>query len=195
MKFCSGNPLNVFTLFWLDPRDAEQLIHVSQLSRVKICMDWTSWIWKIGGKPDICHQTFQVPKMEVLSLIRLFWGWVFPYIRLTYCLYRWGFLHFRYLKCLVNLPRVPLTIKYTLVQLVKSFTSFFWVKADKSTWRVSGTEPADGRKGTWYVYTAFIKLKQGQFFCTFENTIIPKVCSKKPMGWSHSKQIRTKRIV
>ena len=27
------------------------------------------------------HQTFQVPKMEgFLSLIRLFWGWVFPYI-------------------------------------------------------------------------------------------------------------------
>ena len=47
------------------------------------------------------HQAFQVPKMEVLSLIRLFWGWVFPYISLTYCLYRWGFLHFRYLKCLV----------------------------------------------------------------------------------------------
>ena len=35
------------------------------------------------------HQTFHVPKMEVLSLIRLFWGWVFPYISLTYCLYRW----------------------------------------------------------------------------------------------------------
>ncbi len=36
----------------------------------------------------IFHQAFQVPKMEVLSLIRLFWGWVFPYISLTYCLYR-----------------------------------------------------------------------------------------------------------
>ena len=47
------------------------------------------------------HQTFQVPKMEVLSLIRLFWGWVFPYISLTYCLYS-EYLHFRYLKCLVN---------------------------------------------------------------------------------------------
>ena len=35
------------------------------------------------------HQTFQVAKMEVLSLIRLFWGWVFPYIsRKTYSLYR-----------------------------------------------------------------------------------------------------------
>ena len=30
--------------------------------------------------PSHDHQTFQVPKMEVLSLIRLFWGWVFPYI-------------------------------------------------------------------------------------------------------------------
>ena len=26
------------------------------------------------------HQEFQVPKIEVLNLIRLFWGWVFPYI-------------------------------------------------------------------------------------------------------------------
>ncbi len=39
--------------------------------------------------------------MEVLNLIRLFWGWGFPYISLTYSLYMWGFLHFRYLKCLV----------------------------------------------------------------------------------------------
>ena len=34
------------------------------------------------------HQKFQVPKMEVLNLIRLFWGCVFPYISLTYSLYR-----------------------------------------------------------------------------------------------------------
>ena len=39
--------------------------------------------------------------MEVLNLIRLFWGWVFPYISLTYSLYRFLYLHFRYLKCLV----------------------------------------------------------------------------------------------
>ena len=26
------------------------------------------------------HQEFQVPKMEVLNLIRLVLGWVFPYI-------------------------------------------------------------------------------------------------------------------
>ena len=35
------------------------------------------------------HQEFQVPKMEVLNLIRLFLGWVFPYVSLTYSLYRW----------------------------------------------------------------------------------------------------------
>ena len=34
---------------------------------------------------------------------RLFWGWISPYISLTYSLYRWGFLHFRYLKSLVML--------------------------------------------------------------------------------------------
>ena len=34
--------------------------------------------------------SFQVPKMEgFLNLIRLVWGWVFPYISLTYSLYRW----------------------------------------------------------------------------------------------------------
>ena len=47
------------------------------------------------------HQEFQVPKMEVLNLIRLFWGWVFPGIRLTYSLCRFLYLHFRYLKSLV----------------------------------------------------------------------------------------------
>lgn len=33
---------------------------------------------------SIFHQEFQVPKMEVLQLIRLFWGWSFhtPYIQL-----------------------------------------------------------------------------------------------------------------
>ena len=29
---------------------------------------------------NIYHQKFQVPKMQGLNLIRLFWGWVFPYI-------------------------------------------------------------------------------------------------------------------
>ena len=32
------------------------------------------------------HQEFQVPKMEVLNLVRLFWWWVFPYISLIYSL-------------------------------------------------------------------------------------------------------------
>ena len=32
--------------------------------------------------PSNIHQEFQVPKMEVLNHIRLFWGWVFPYISL-----------------------------------------------------------------------------------------------------------------
>ena len=31
-------------------------------------------------QPATFHQTFQVPKMEVLNLIGLFLGWVFPYI-------------------------------------------------------------------------------------------------------------------
>ena len=38
---------------------------------------------------NLNHQEFQVPKMEALNLIRLFKGWAFPYISLTYSLYRW----------------------------------------------------------------------------------------------------------
>ena len=52
------------------------------------------------------HQEFQVPKMEVLNLIRLFCGWVFPYIsriHTAYIIYIGvSYLHFGYLKCLVN---------------------------------------------------------------------------------------------
>ena len=46
--------------------------------------------WQFTNKkiPAFFHQKFQVPKMEVLNLIRLFWGWGFPYITLTYSLYR-----------------------------------------------------------------------------------------------------------
>ena len=48
------------------------------------------------------HQEFQVPKMEVLNLTRLFWGWVFPYISRIHTAYIGGtYLHFRCLKCLV----------------------------------------------------------------------------------------------
>ena len=42
-----------------------------------------------GGTRSIrqwSQQKLQVPKMEVLNLIRLFWGWVLPYISLTYSL-------------------------------------------------------------------------------------------------------------
>ncbi len=48
------------------------------------------------------HQNFQVPKMEVLNLIRLFSGWVFPYISRIHTAYIGEYLHFRYLKSLVN---------------------------------------------------------------------------------------------
>ena len=47
------------------------------------------------------HQEFQVPKMEVLNLIRLCWGVGFP-LSLTYSLCRYSYLQFRYLKCFVN---------------------------------------------------------------------------------------------
>ena len=43
-------------------------------------------------------QKLQVPKMGKLSLIKPYWGWVFPYISLIYSLHRFSYLHFRYLK-------------------------------------------------------------------------------------------------
>ena len=44
--------------------------------------------------------------MEVLNLLRLFWGWVFPYISHIHTAYIGvSYLHFRYLKCLVTLHR------------------------------------------------------------------------------------------
>ncbi len=51
------------------------------------------------------HQEFQVPKMEgFLNLMTGYFGGGFPpKISLTYSLYGWGFLHFRYLKSLVML--------------------------------------------------------------------------------------------
>ena len=41
-----------------------------------------------GFQENLNHQEIQVPKVEVLNLMRLFWGWVVPYISLTYSLYR-----------------------------------------------------------------------------------------------------------
>ena len=52
------------------------------------------------------HQEFQVPKTEVRkNLIRLFGGFPLhkPY---PYSLYRFSYLHFRHLKCLVMLYHV-----------------------------------------------------------------------------------------
>ena len=56
---------------------------------------------KGSNQSPTCSGT--VPKMEVLHLIKLFLGVGFPLHKpYPYCLYRWRFLHFRYLKCLVN---------------------------------------------------------------------------------------------
>ena len=46
-----------------------------------------SWSSLKGYIPNN-HQEFQVPKTEVLNLRRLIWGWVSPYISLTYSLCR-----------------------------------------------------------------------------------------------------------
>ena len=64
------------------------------------------------GMRKIDHQEFQVPKMEVLNLIRLFLGWVFPYISRIHTAYIGEYLHFRYLKCLVNWGFVDIMYTY-----------------------------------------------------------------------------------
>ena len=58
---------------------AEEVTDVTDVTEL-----WTTGIFET----TTYHQEFQVPKMEVLNLIRPFWGWVFPYISLTYSLYR-----------------------------------------------------------------------------------------------------------
>ena len=57
------------------------------------------------------QQKFQMPKIEVLNLIRLFWGWVFPYITL-HTAYIGEYLYFRYLKCLVKLLVVVMSDEF-----------------------------------------------------------------------------------
>ena len=59
-----------------------------------------SRLWQVSQKYDIIlirlrlslvffTKSFRYQKMQVMNLVRLFWGWVFAYISLTYSLYRW----------------------------------------------------------------------------------------------------------
>ena len=74
---------------------------------------WQSSWWKMSSWPSGMykprhkhHQEFQEPKMEVLNRVKLFWGWVFPYIsRIRVAYIGDTHLHFRYLKCLVKTVR------------------------------------------------------------------------------------------
>ena len=66
-----------------------------RFGKLHLFLPTMSGSWSVGVKRWLnpfstmyIHQEFQVPKLEVLNLIRLFWGWVFPYISLTYSLYR-----------------------------------------------------------------------------------------------------------
>ena len=65
------------------------------------CLAMELLSWSFFATKKWIHQEFQVPKMEVLNLIRLFWGWVFPCISRIHTAYIGEYLHFRYLKCLV----------------------------------------------------------------------------------------------
>ncbi len=58
---------------WMVQKSGKHEFYTSQISRI--------------ATQVLYHQEFQVPRMEVLNLLRLFWGWVFPYIRLIYSLY------------------------------------------------------------------------------------------------------------
>ena len=89
-------------------------------------------VWTSSHRPCVKHhQTFQVPKMEVLSLIRLFWGWVFPYISRIHTAYIGvSYLQFRYLKCLVKTVMFPACfMKFKQVQ----------VRRTHHQWRISET--------------------------------------------------------
>ena len=69
--------------------------------RIRCGRKESPWFWVdrlVNGDPYI-HQTFLVPKMEILSLI--FSGWIFPYISRIHTAYIGEYLYFRYLTCLV----------------------------------------------------------------------------------------------
>ena len=70
-------------------------IHTSSpLPPIRAAGKWHGKWLKTGDASEIRpkftkHFRYLKWRYWVLSLIRLFWGWIFPYISLRYCLYRW----------------------------------------------------------------------------------------------------------
>ena len=91
---------------------------------------FSGWNW-----PQSYHQKFQVPRMEVLSLIGLFWGWVSPYISLTYSLHRWGSWFF-----FMILHILPANFN----NLLTNWHHFSYPKSSSPTWRII-------RVGKWLI--------------------------------------------
>ena len=104
---------------------------------------------------EFYHQKFQVPKIEVMKLIRLFRWWVFPsIIRETYNLYRLV-PHCRYLKCLVNLCGVLLKLTPILLDIYTS-TSSRWDRDMHRAFKLRSRKSLlETRKGA--ATTAFFK--------------------------------------
>ena len=81
---------------------------ISTQNRATLALDQHYPAVNVGNKFDkpycsnqhMNHQQFQVPKMEVLNLVRLFLGG-FPLTWALQTAYMGEYLHFRYLKCLV----------------------------------------------------------------------------------------------
>ena len=100
LPWCKTNKLKHNILagsasLWNFPRQLTREALQSKLSKELLVQDWKF------VEDTIDHQKFQVPKMEESWTLECCFGdrgWVFPYIsRYPYSLYRFPYLHFRYL--------------------------------------------------------------------------------------------------
>ena len=78
-------------------------INHTLVSHIIECFLSKDYLSETGSNSTPNLQLFQVPKLEVLNLTRLFWVWWFPCIGRIHTAYiRWGFLYSRYLNFLVT---------------------------------------------------------------------------------------------
>ena len=91
----SGTPHYLLNIWWrhdwwrksLDTFPIRFKSHRDVIPKRSIQLFWLKSYTHYSFSPSQYHQEFQVPKMEVLNLVRLFWWWVFPYISLIYSLF------------------------------------------------------------------------------------------------------------
>ncbi len=123
---------------------------------------------------------------------RLFWGWVFPCISRIHTAYRWGFLHFRYLKSLVTFPKPRFYWNYEISIEKPSFRKKIWLHPHKTSCNLTCTNThifLTPPKNTWAVFKTFIGcLIEGIIIGQYKDhhkTISIMKCHKGFERWSH----------